>query len=389
MNVWIQNPFDNLRVEGYRKQRYWLMAEAFVAAGHEVVYWTSDFSHATKAKRRVSGSEGRPIDLRLVPTRPYRKNVSLARILSHRGYARAWEREALRLTACSRPLARPDLIVSSMPPLSTGEVARRLADHFGAKLVVDVQDAWPETFYRLLPTGFGWLGKILLAPLHRAARRAYRAADLVTGVCDRYEALAKGYGAKRYLRAYLGVELSSGALRPASAARPQDALRLAYVGNMGRGYDLETVVEGVRRLNAKGVKATLDVAGFGRTIAEESGVRFHGLLDAEAMRELLAGCDLGVIPMAADSFVGLPNKLADYAAAGLRVVSSLAGETERILAAYDAGRTYLAGDAESFVRAVEAAAKLPRENALKLAREELDAAVIYRKYVEEVCRSVK
>lgn len=25
MNVWIQNPFDNLPVEGYRKQRFWLM----------------------------------------------------------------------------------------------------------------------------------------------------------------------------------------------------------------------------------------------------------------------------------------------------------------------------------------------------------------------------
>ena len=54
MTVWIQNPFDNLPQEGFRKQRYWLMAEAFVRAGHDVVYWTSDFSHA-----RVSGS--RPI----------------------------------------------------------------------------------------------------------------------------------------------------------------------------------------------------------------------------------------------------------------------------------------------------------------------------------------
>ena len=37
MTVWIQNPFDNLPCEGYRKQRYWLMAEAFARAGHSVV----------------------------------------------------------------------------------------------------------------------------------------------------------------------------------------------------------------------------------------------------------------------------------------------------------------------------------------------------------------
>ena len=29
MVVWIQNPFDNLAGEGYRKQRYWMMAEAY------------------------------------------------------------------------------------------------------------------------------------------------------------------------------------------------------------------------------------------------------------------------------------------------------------------------------------------------------------------------
>ena len=51
MTVWIQNQFDNLPMEGYRKQRFWLMAEAFAAAGHRVAYWTSDFSHAKKSFR--------------------------------------------------------------------------------------------------------------------------------------------------------------------------------------------------------------------------------------------------------------------------------------------------------------------------------------------------
>ena len=36
MTVWIENPFDNLPAEGFRPQRYWLMAEAFAKAGHDV-----------------------------------------------------------------------------------------------------------------------------------------------------------------------------------------------------------------------------------------------------------------------------------------------------------------------------------------------------------------
>ena len=49
MNIWIINPFDNLPVEGYRPQRYWLMSEAFARAGHAVTLWTQDWSHARKA----------------------------------------------------------------------------------------------------------------------------------------------------------------------------------------------------------------------------------------------------------------------------------------------------------------------------------------------------
>ena len=52
MNIWIINPFDNLPLEGFRPQRYWLMSQAFAAAGHDVTLFTTDFNHTTK-KRRV------------------------------------------------------------------------------------------------------------------------------------------------------------------------------------------------------------------------------------------------------------------------------------------------------------------------------------------------
>ena len=57
MKVWIECPFDNLPEEGYRKQRYRLMAEAFLSEGHEVVYWTTDFNHGTKARRRIENGK--------------------------------------------------------------------------------------------------------------------------------------------------------------------------------------------------------------------------------------------------------------------------------------------------------------------------------------------
>ena len=137
MVVWIQNPFDSLPLEGRRKMRYWLMGEAFARAGWRVVLWTSDFSHATKEKRRIPATDftgSRGLEIRFIPTRAYRRNVGVARVLSHRAYAREW----LKMAAVEGEREKPDLVVTSMPTISGAEAALTLGRRFGAKVVVDV-----------------------------------------------------------------------------------------------------------------------------------------------------------------------------------------------------------------------------------------------------------
>ena len=92
MTFWIVNPFDNLPPEGLRPQRYWLMARAFAQAGHKVVYWSADFSHAYKRARDVAALAGRHegFALRLVHEPPYPKNICLRRLWSHWRFARNW-----------------------------------------------------------------------------------------------------------------------------------------------------------------------------------------------------------------------------------------------------------------------------------------------------------
>lgn len=370
MRVWIVNPFDNLPGEGYRAGRYEMMARAFVAVGDEVVWWSSDWSHTKKQKRACTAS-GLGFSVRLVPTRPYRRNVSFARLRSHRALARDWARMA------ALEAERPDLVIASAPPLALANAALGHARRVGARFVVDVQDAWPETFYRLLPRGSGWLGPALFAPLHAAARRLYREADLVTGVCDRYAALVRKAGAKAYRRAYLGIDVAAAQTDVPPAAPHPGVLRLVYLGNLGRGYDLATVRAAVAGMP----DVTLDIAGAAEP-RREGRVTWHGYLGDVDLRRLLAVCDIGVIPMRADSFVGLPNKIADYAAAGLAVVSTLAGECADLLDRTGAGVTCPPGDVAALQTAIRRAAAC-RAQAAALAHE-LDAAAIYPAYVREV-----
>ena len=89
--------------------------------------------------------------------------------------------------------------------------------------------------------------------------------------------------------------------------------------------------------------------------------------------------------MFARSCVAVPNKLADYTAAGLAALSCLPGETEELIAADNAGATYRAGYVPGLADAIRSMASdrdkllAMRRNALALARKEFLAANIYPK----------
>lgn len=391
MNVWIENPFDNLPVEGYRPQRYWLMAEEFVSQGHDVVYWTSDFSHSSKSPRTVQGELFPPrFSLEFVKTKPYRANVGFERVASHRDYALQWLSDARKKVAAEG--RAPDVVIASLPTLSAAGAAVRMKREFGAFLVIDIMDAWPDTFKRLLPRPLKWLSGVLFAPLNGKFAAVCSSADLVTGVCERYRRLALDAGAGNYSRAYHGIRLQE---KPEKKSSPA-AFHLVYAGASGRTYDLETPVRALARMSA----CTLTVASSGprmdrlrrlaRSLGCEERLFTPGYLDAKELSGLLASADAGIVPMDVESCVGMPYKIADYAAAGVPVVSSLQGESLELLSRYNAGAFYAPGDVDAFIAAVETVAAdtdVFSAGAWKLARAEFNADMIYPSYVKHVAEA--
>jgi glycosyltransferase involved in cell wall biosynthesis len=139
---------------------------------------------------------------------------------------------------------------------------------------------------------------------------------------------------------YLGLmEIPRGVkeLLEAAAMLAQDApIRLTLIGD-GRDLDL--------------LKNHAEKLGLSRDV-----VRFLGRVpNPEALR-LVASADVGVVPHHADEAwnTTIPNKLFDYMAAGLPVVSSNAVPCRRILETSGAGLVYASGDARDLARALTA-----------------------------------
>ena len=372
MHIWLINPFDNLPMEGNRPQRYWLMARAFVRAGHTVVYWTSDFSHATKRKRKFVNENEDTFQVRMLPTLAYPKNICLKRVVSHGRLAKEWLRTADEETDV------PDVVIASTPPLGLCDAARRFSQSVGAMFIADIQDAWPETFERVLPRFvFSILG------VRRRAKRIYLGADGISGVARRYIDLALGYGSDSPMMVF------GHCIQPSHQARQEwhvDAnLRLAYIGNMSLSYDLATVIRAVKGMDG----VTLDIAGNGpdrqRLMAIAEGnpkIVFHGYLDEPSLEVMLEKCDVGLIPMYPDSCVGVPGKLADYAAAELKIIESLGGETGELIDRYCVGEHYLCGDADSLRKAINSTMRLVNKPNHAGFAKEFDASEIMGRYVE-------
>ena len=93
MKVALVNPFDPLPGESVREGRYAAFARALAQAGHQVAWFSSDFSHTLKRPREpqaiAEGCRQAGITAHLASAPPYRQNVSLARLRSHAALAGA------------------------------------------------------------------------------------------------------------------------------------------------------------------------------------------------------------------------------------------------------------------------------------------------------------
>lgn len=399
MNIWVLNPYDPLPGEAGFFLRYGALCRELSRRGHNVVWWSAKWSHREKAQRSEV-AEGCGFSVRLVEVREYRTNLGIGRVLSHRDFAQGVVRLGVRLVE-ERRLVRPDLVIASMPPVESCWAVTELKRRLLCSVVVDVMDAWPDVIAQTLAVRcsrrFGSLSfwrrfaLFALLPYRLMLKRGLAVSDGVLAQSRSFVEFARSYGFRGATRfAYLGAARNPFAQLAEGSERKEGALRLAYIGSAGVLYELERICEVVERMGTLGVRVSLDIASGDRSVIgvlDEyrgvDGIRHHGLLELESMQRMLAGCDVGVVPMAPSSMVACPYKAGDYAMAGLAIVSSLTGELADLLLEYGAGCCYRFGDSDSLESALNAYIETPellvshREGAFGLGRARFDREVTY------------
>jgi len=411
MNIWLVNPYGAIPGEGWREYRFTMLAKALVEHGHNVIWWTANYSHNFK-RFRSRGWADIPVSqgflIRLVPTVDYVKNVSLARIwfevvFAYRMYKRAKKEQF------------PDMIIAGEPPQSVSYAAVKLAQYFSTQLVLDVGDIWPELFVLAIPRFFRPVSYLLFSPFYGLRRYNLRNANAVVAVCNTYLKLvqkeAPFLSQERAETVFWGVDVADLRRESSTIEAPAEVrwkhklpgeVWAIYAGTLGNNYDILTLLQVVALLQQRRSTVKIIIAGAGPLqshIADyiktngSANIEYLGKLETSDLGDLYRICDIGLCPYAEGSTVAMPIKVFDYLAVGLPIISSLHGDLESLLSDRQVGIQYESGNPSSLADALEILAtnedrrKLMARNSYNTAME-FDQKIQYQKFVALVERVV-
>lgn len=396
--------------------RFGYIADMLSAKGCSVENVTSSFSHDTKRQRSVSdaeaGSSELPYKVTLLYEPNYKKNVSLARLSSHKRFAKS-------LVEYLKTRSRPDVVYCSVPSLDAAKAAARYCRNNGVRFIIDVQDLWPEAFKMVFDIPI--VSDIVFAPMTSKANYVYAAADGIVAVSQTYVDRAKRVNNKcdSGHTVYLGTDkdrfddCAAGdapkfdddtLMRLVDSLKSGDGkIRLAYVGTLGSSYDLPAVFAALRKLDKQMLDGLeLVVMGDGPKRAEffasAAGlpVIFTGNLAYPDMVWLLSRCDIALNPIVKGSAGSVINKHMDYAMAGLPVINTQESDEYRsLLTTYGCGINCRCENSDDVAAAIaelcenrDKAAELGA-NSRRMGEELFDRKTAYKIIADVVCKPAK
>jgi glycosyltransferase involved in cell wall biosynthesis len=310
MKAVIVNCFDTY------EDRVNLVHEFFKEQGYDVTVIQSNFRHFKKVQREEPKE-----DFIFVKSKPYYKNLSVARLSSHYKYAG----DAFKIVE----EIKPDLLYTFVPPNSLAKFAASYKQkHKEVKLILDLIDLWPET----MPIGmaknfppFSFWGAM--------RDKSLKYADLVITECDLYQSvLGDALNGVKTETVYLANREINVVSNPQLS---KDEIHLAYLGSINNIIDIPKIRE-IIGIIKKVKPVTLHIIGDGESkqnlidLAKAGGatVEYHGkIYDPQEKQDIFDKCHFGLNIMKDSVCVGLTMKSIDYFQHGLPIINNIQADT--------------------------------------------------------------
>jgi glycosyltransferase involved in cell wall biosynthesis len=375
MVIWLIQTGEPLPIDGdnVRLYRTGILADLLVERGHTVVWWTSNFDHIQKKKRvekTMDVAVGEKLKIKLLSSIPYKRNISLVRLINHYQLARKFFR-------LSKSVSKPDIIVSSFPTIYLSYTATHYAQSRNVPVVIDVRDLWPDVFMSLVPRPVRWIAKLILKPAYIKTKKTFRGANAVIGNTPQYvdwgiqhAQREKRENDRDFPLGYKENPPSDESLAKAmrfwtelGIYQKKDKFFIAcYFGTIGGPRDIETLVRSAMVLNDKNKRIFFVICGrgdkldyFQQLVGSFNNVLFPGWIGESEIWLLMKISSVGLAPyLNIDNYLmNIPNKPIEYLSSGLPVVTCLKGVLSSLIEKHHCGMIYKERNPEDLVEKLQ------------------------------------
>ena len=359
LTIWIFQTGEPVHTDGSgtRPMRAMNLADSAIAAGHQVILWTSDFYHQEK-KHRFGTSVRKDISdnlsIQFVRSSGYKKNISIGRFWDHISLA-------IQIKKLLKHAQPPDVAVIGYPPIEPAWVMTKWMNRAGVPVICDVKDQWPDYFLTAIPKRLQPIGRIVLSPLFLLGKSTLRNAAGISSISEQF----LNWSVTRAGRNQTEFDLVAPLVARDIAVDPSEIskakyfwdehgldgeykFRACFIGSLSPAFNfdfLEVVDESTNWqfvICGTGSEYELLRAKF----HNNKNIVFPGWVNLAQASYLTSISDVALAPYRSDeSFeMSVPNKIFDYLRAGLPIFSSLRGATQNLLATKSLGFTYQSVD---------------------------------------------
>mgnify|MGYP005811511361 CR=1 FL=1 len=315
---------------------------------HKVTLVTSRFCHILKSHRK-NNKVLENIDVILIDEPGYSVNVGLARLYSHHIFCQNFHK------FLSLYKTKIDLVYSAYPLIKTNYILGKFKEKLGFKLVMDIQDIWPESISGPIPLLSNHLGKLILSPITKYANQTYAYADALVAVSETYMKRADVNHLDTQYKEVVYIGADNLNFNSEINQSDQKKMIATYIGTMAGSYDLETIVRASILCHDK---AEIQFIGTGpheerlKKLNSELGgyVKFNGTMAYDQAMEKLKYSDIAINPIRSTAQQSITNKLSDYFCCGLPILSCQENLEVLKLLARGGGIYYQSGDSKDLAQ---------------------------------------
>ena len=409
--VWVFQTGEPLHIDGEnsRPMRAMNLCDSLIQKGHRVVLWSSTFYHQEKkhrCKENQSFQISDNLEIRLIHSRGYKKNISLGRLVDH--FHLAWNLNKM----LSAEKILPDVAFIGYPPIESAAIMTRWLKRRSVPALLDVKDQWPTIFVDALPKLLKPVGIIVFSPYFYYSKRAMKDATGLSAMANGFLHWALNFSNRPNDKNNAVFPLTAPSYKVSDEKLQQarkwwddrdvkkdERPKLCFVGSLSPAFDFKPIRDAALAAEKAGDQMQFIICGEGGSsqmiksmMAGINNVVFPGWIDQPKIMVLAERSIASLAPYvnSSDFKMSVPNKIIDAMSLGLPIVTPLQGEVANLISEHNIGMQYSSDSGMTFYDSVMTLIQNPSlqesisNNAKRLYIEKFSFEIVYSSLVKHL-----